>query len=145
PVQQGVHVPLVGRLRIDGERAEARLRGFGLHHRELDMSEAHPAPLLGHVRQPQPSLLRRLAHLDDALDELLAVVAIPSLLDGSHHLVDERAYAVADVLELGREAEIDGHGRQSTVRLTGWSSLGCDRPPGGSIAPWQDDSTARLR
>ncbi len=88
-----------------------RARRFGLHHRELDVAEPHAAPFLGHVRQPESALLRCLAHLDDAVDQLLAVVAIvDALLDRAHDFVDERADAVADFFELGREAEVDGHG-----------------------------------
>ena len=49
---------------------------LGLHHRELDVAEAHAAPLLRHVRQPEPPLLGRLAHLDDAVDQLVAILAV---------------------------------------------------------------------
>jgi hypothetical protein len=41
------------------------------------------------VRQPEAALLRRGSHLDDAFDELLAIVAVPTLLDRSHHFVDQ--------------------------------------------------------
>ena len=104
-----MHVALVGRLRVDRERPEARTRGFGLHHGELDVTETHASPLLGHVRQPESPLARRRAHLDDAFDELPSIVAVPAFLDRSHDLVDQRPYAVADLFELGREAEVDGH------------------------------------
>ena len=59
-----------------------------------------------------PRSLRSRAHLDDAFDELSVVVAIHRLLEGPHHLVDQRAHAVADVFELGGETEVDGHSRR---------------------------------
>ena len=110
-----MHVALVGRLRVDGERAEPGARGLGLHHRELHVAEPHAAPFGRHVREPQALLLRGLAHLDDAFDEALAIVLVDARLDRAHHLVDERAHLRSDFFELGGETEVDGHAR-SVVR-----------------------------
>ncbi len=60
PVQQRVHVALVGRLAVQHPRAVVGLGRLGLHHRQLDVAEPHAAPLLGHVRQPEARLLRLL-------------------------------------------------------------------------------------
>ena len=79
PVQQGVHVALVGRLAVEHERAVAGLGRLGLHHGELDVAEAHAAPLLGHVRQPQPLVLRLLAQVDQRVDVGGAIARLEAL------------------------------------------------------------------
>ncbi len=52
PVQQGVHVALVRGLAIEHPRSVVRTGGFGLHHGQVDVTQAHAAPLRRHVRQP---------------------------------------------------------------------------------------------
>jgi hypothetical protein len=46
------------------------------------------------VRQPEPPLLRRLAHLEDGLDEesTVALALVAALLVRPHHLLDELAH-----------------------------------------------------
>ena len=57
PVQQRVHVALVGRLAVEHPRPVRRLGRLGLDHRQLHVAEAHAAPLGGHVRQPDAGVL----------------------------------------------------------------------------------------
>ena len=74
--------------------------------------EPHAAVLLRHVRQPQAPVLGRDAHLDDRLDEEAAVALAfgDPRLGGSHDLGDEVAHLQAQRVDLGGEAEVDGHG-----------------------------------
>ncbi len=114
PVQQRVHVALVGRLAVEHPRAVGRLGRLGLHHRQLDVAEAHAAPLRRHVRQPEAGLLGLLAHLDQGSDVGLAVglleaFVVDLLLRRLDDALDERRVPAADLLELGRKAEVDGH------------------------------------
>ena len=50
PVMERVHVALVGRLRVQRERTEARLRRFCRNRRHRDVPESHAAVFLRHVR-----------------------------------------------------------------------------------------------
>ena len=52
PVQKRVHVAFIWRLTVQYPRPVMRLSCFCLNHGQLDMSEAHPSPVLGHMRQP---------------------------------------------------------------------------------------------
>ena len=63
-----MHVALVRSLAVQDPRPVVRLGRLGLHHRQLDVAEPHTAPLLGHVRQPEPGCLRFLAETDEKLD-----------------------------------------------------------------------------
>ena len=147
PVQQRVHVALVGRLAVEDPRAVRRLGRLGLDHRQLDVPEAHAAPLLRHVGQPDAGLLGLLAHVHEGTDVRLAVVllevlVVDLLLRRLDHVVDERAHPGADLLELGREAEVDGHqrgllvsrGRQSVIARSR-SAPASRRTPSGP--PWR--------
>ena len=114
PVQQRVHVALVGRLAVEDERAVVRLRRLGLHHRELDVAEAHAAPLLRHVRQPQPDLREpaRGASGGSRCSRRASSTTPSSSKPSSGRLddvVDEGPDPSADLLELGCEGEVDGH------------------------------------
>ncbi len=119
PVQECVHVALVGRLAVHHPRPEVGLRRLGLDHRHLGVAEAHATPLLGHVGQPQTGLLRLVAHREQNLQVLPAVyvfaVAYPGLTQ-LHGLLDELANAQPEVFELGREGEVDRHGSASGDR-----------------------------
>ena len=53
PVEQRVHVALVRGLTVEDPRAVVGLGRLGLHHRQFHMAEAHPAPFLGHVGEPE--------------------------------------------------------------------------------------------
>ncbi len=118
PVQQRVHVALVGGHAVEDPWPEARLAGFGLHHGQLHVPEPHAAPLHRHVGQPQADALGLLAQLQDRDEVLvtsgdLALVVEP--LDPRHHRVlDEGAHPGTDLLVLGGKGEVDGH-----VRLPG--------------------------
>ncbi len=114
PVQQRVHVALVGRLAVQHPRAVVRLAGLGLHHRELDVAEPHAAPFLRHVRQPETGRLGVLPHLQQELEvvaalDLLGVADL--LLAGTDDGLDELAHLEPDLFELGTEGEVDRHGR----------------------------------
>ena len=123
PVQQGVHVALVGGLAIEGERSEPGLGCLGRYTGHRNVTEAHAAELLGHVGQPQAPFLGGLAHCDHLLDQQLAIalVGLDFLLGRAHDLVAEVAHALANVLDLGGEAEVDGH----TVLRRKQSAHGC--------------------
>ena len=127
PVQQGVHVALVGRLAVEHPRAVVRLRRLGLHHRQLDVAEPHAAPLRRHVRQPEPGVPGLLAHPDAARRSTpcgrsrCRLLVVDLLLGRLDHVVDERPHPGPDLLELGREAEVDRHParlRRSADRVT---------------------------
>ena len=98
-------------LRIQGPRRV--LPASALHHGQLDVPEAHAAPLLGHVGQPQPGPLGLVAQLQDR-DEVLAARRHPSLvvepLDARlDRVLDEGPHPGPDLLVLGGEREVDGH------------------------------------
>ena len=101
PMQERVHVAFVGRLAVERVRPEARLGRLGLHHRELDVAETHPAPFLGHLREPDAPLLGFLAHRDDRLDQRRAVVLLDPFLERSDDGLDEGMHLGADLFELG--------------------------------------------
>ncbi len=82
---------------------------LGLHHGELHVAETHAAPLLGHVRTPQSASLCFFAHLDDRVDQALAVVFDDAFFERTDDRVDEVAGLGSDRLEFGREGEVDGH------------------------------------
>ena len=112
PVEERVHVALVGRLAVEHPRAVVRLRRLGLHHRQLDVAEPHAAPLRRHVREPQPGLLRLLAHPEQRAVVrlavgLLEVLGLDPLLRRLDHVVDERPHPGPQLLQLRREAEVD--------------------------------------
>ena len=88
PVEERVHVALVGRLGVESVGTEGGLRGLGRDGRHGDVSEAHPAVLLRHVREPEAPVVRGDAHLDDRLDEEapVALAGGDLLLGGSHDL-----------------------------------------------------------
>ena len=62
-----VHVAVVGRHAVEGERAEHRARGLLVHRRPGDDRQRHAAELLGRLRRPQPRGLRLGAHRLEAL------------------------------------------------------------------------------
>jgi hypothetical protein len=109
PVEQRVHVALVGCLGVEREGTEARLRRLGGHGRHRDVAEAHAPVLRGHLGQPQPPLVGGLAHPEDPGEQRVAVLLVDLLLRRSHHRVDELAHAQTQGLELGGKAEIDRH------------------------------------
>ena len=49
PMQQRMHVSLIGCLTIEHPRPVTGTRRFGLHHGQFHMTEPHTAPLLGHM------------------------------------------------------------------------------------------------
>ena len=132
PVEQGVHVALVGRLAVEHPRAVVGLGGFGLHHRQVDVAESHAAPLARHVGQPETGGLRLGAHVDQDLQVLAAfdVVAVADLrLAGLDHGLDELADPEPEVLQFGTQREIDGHARVASFGGgAGRGATGCDRP-----------------
>ena len=112
PVEQRVHVALVGRLTVQHERPVRRLGGLRLDHRQLDVTEAHATPLRRHLRQPQPGILGCLTHAEQQCEVLLAIHALGVTdlrLAWSHDLVDECPDTEPDVFQFGREREVDGH------------------------------------
>ena len=118
PVQQRVHVALVGRLAVEHPRPVVGLGRLGLNHGQLDVPEAHPAPLRGHVGQPQPGRSGLFAQADqgrDALgagETLAAVASLDPVGHRSDDLLHEGAYPPPQLLHLGRQREIDGHGSE---------------------------------
>ena len=114
PVQQGVHVALVGGLAVEHPWPVVRLRRFGLHHRQLDVTQTHASPLLGHVGKPQSDRLRLVAQCDQlsyvrvAIGVLEIALADPRLC-GLDLSLDEVADLPPDPFEFGREAEVDAH------------------------------------
>ena len=118
PVQQGVHVALVGGLAVQHPRAQAGAGGLGLHHGQLDVAEAHAAPLGGHVGQPEPLGEGLLPEASEGGPVGLAVGLLQPFLGDAHlggadDVVDERADPAPELLELGGEAEVDAHGQES--------------------------------
>ncbi len=108
PVQQRVLVALVGRLRVQHERTDADLGGLRRHGRHRRRAERHAAPLLRHVREPQPPVVAGLlAELDDAADELRPVVLVDRLPLRPDPRVHELADLEADLVDLGRERKVD--------------------------------------
>ena len=123
----------------------ADLGRLGRHGGHRRRAEAHPAPLRRHVRQPEPPVLAGLlAQLDDRLDDLGArsswSVASHS---GRTTLVHEVADLEADLVDLGREREVD-HAAQSwhagAVRRAACASL--TAMPTSSQS-WDRDTPAR--
>ena len=138
PVEQRVHVALVGRHAVEHERPEGRLGRLGLHHRQLDVPEAHAAPLGGHVRQPQPHLPGLVAHGEERLDVvhpgLDPVEPADLLLAGPDHVVDELTDPQADGLELRGEGEVDAHGAapmRERARANSPRVMACNMSPMG--------------
>jgi hypothetical protein len=119
PVEEGVHVALVGGLAVEHPGAQAGLGRLRLDHGQLDVAEPHAAPLLGHVGEPDARLLRLGPHADQDADVVLAA----DVLDGPDlslarldDLLHEGADPGADVLDLGGEGEVDAHGGVSLSR-----------------------------
>ena len=84
----------------------------------IDKSE--PAPLRRHVREPHAPLLCLLAQLDDHRDHRASLgfvaharVGAELRLGRAHHLVHELADLQSGVFDVGRQREVDAHGRQS--------------------------------
>ena len=73
PVQQRVHVALVGGLAIEHEGPVRDLGRLRLDHGELDVPEAHPSPLLGHVGQPEAGLPGSCPQRDEQLAVRVAI------------------------------------------------------------------------
>ena len=115
PVQQGVHVALVGRVAVHDVRRPARLGRLGRHRRQRRRAQTHPTPLPGHVRHPQVELARPGPEAVELRPPVAAARALgrQALLGGTHVLVDEGPHAHAGLLDVGFEGEVDGHGRQS--------------------------------
>ena len=100
---QGVHVSFVGRIAVKHPRPNASLSGFCLHHGKSDVPEAHSAHFFGHVWQPQPSLNRLMAKVDEVLDVGgphlgLHLVAMAIWL---HRGLNDIVHKVADLLAHG--------------------------------------------
>src|SRR5690606_32224895 len=70
--------------------------------------------LLGHVGQPQATGLGLLAQVEDGVDVLLAGEHLLLVVEALHgrldRPLDEVAHPGADLLVLGGEGEVDGHG-----------------------------------
>src|SRR5262249_58901525 len=94
-------------------------------------AEPEPAPLFGHVRQPDVPLVCLLAQLDDHPHDVGAVglavrrVGVDLFLRRPHHLVHELADAGTRLLDVGRKREVDAHDMQCSCRLTERSSGPC--------------------
>ena len=79
------------------------------------MSKLHAAPLLGHVGQPQPGGAGLLAEADQLGQPVASFqwgVAVPAFdagLSGLDDLGDEDPDPVADLFQVRRQGEIDGH------------------------------------
>ena len=103
-----VHVAVVGRHAIDGERAEDRARGFLVERRPGDDGKRHAAEFLGRLRRPQAGRFRLLAHgLKTGVRDVLVVGEIFRIgLQRQHVLGDEAARAQAQVFDFGGEGEV---------------------------------------
>ena len=115
PVQKRVHIALVGRHAVENPRTDASLPGFGVHHRQLHVTQPHPAPLLGHVRKPQSESFGLLAQSNDGGEIVATRKRVFFILRPRHRRnngpLDELANPQADLFVFGRESEVNGHGR----------------------------------
>ena len=142
PVQQRVHVALVGRLAVEDPGPQPRLGRLGLDHGQLDVAEPHAAPLLGHVREPDARLLRLLAQPERIVRRYSSRSSFVGRRSrssaGLDDVVDERADPEAELLELGGEGEVDAHGwlfrsRDQARSASGWApASGWGRNPDGA-------------
>ena len=109
PVQQRVHVALVGRLAVEHERADTyALAASACTIASSTWPEPHAAPLLRHVRQPEsPVVVRLLPQLHDRVDHRAALVLVGGVPCGPNPRVDELANLEAHLVHLGREREVD--------------------------------------
>ena len=113
PVQQRMHVALVGGHAVEDPGPETRLARLGLDHGQLDVSQPHATPLDGHVGQPEPSPFGFLAQLQNG-HQVLAARGDPRFvvepLDRRlHRVADEGSDAGTDLLVLWGKGEVDGH------------------------------------
>ena len=135
-----MHVPFIGRLTVEHPRSVVGLRGLGLDHREFDVPEAHAAPLRRHVGEPEAGGPRLVPHLEEGVQVLRALdlVGVADLrLAGSDDLLDEVADPEAQLLELGTEGEVDGHGGQPPP-IREWA-----RAKSPSVMAWSRSPVAR--
>jgi len=104
PVQQGVLVAFVGRLRVQHERTNSHFRRFCRHRRHRRRPQTHATPLGRHMRQPKiPFFSRRTSQLDDRAHDLGAIFLVDRIPSGAHLGVHELANLQSHGVDLGRE------------------------------------------
>ena len=111
-----VHVAVVGRHAVEGERAEHRARRLLVHHRPGDDRQPHAAEFLGRLRGPQAGRARLGPHGRQARERDILVLGevLRIAFERQHVRLDEGAHAQAKILGLGRQREVD-HRRCSLV------------------------------
>ena len=120
PVQQRVHVALVGRLAVEDERPVVRPSAASAC---TMASSTWPSPMPPHSSgmcgSQSPSAnacLRRPQRADVGLAVDLVGRSSPMRSSvGADHVVDERADPAPDLLELGGQGEVDAHGSESVT------------------------------
>ena len=116
PVQQRVHVALVGRLRVDGERAEARCAPPRPAPSRAARGRApcRPTPsACAGSHEPRSCAALRISTMPSM--RLLRSFASMRVSIGRTTSSMNVAHLRSDLFELGGEAEVDGHAR-SVVR-----------------------------
>ena len=106
--REQIHVAVVGRHAVEGERPEDRARGLLVHRRPGDDRQRHAAELLGRLRRPQAFGLRLGAHrLEAFVRDVLVLGEIHGIrFERQHMALDEGAGAQAQVFDVGRQREI---------------------------------------
>jgi len=120
--QQRVHVPLVGRHRVQAERGEAADAALLRDERHAEHADAEAAPLLGQVWGVDAAFARRVAQPLDGVPAREQVARVLDLgLRGQHILHDERANAGHERLQLGRDVKTmtPSAGREAAALMAG--------------------------
>lgn len=112
PVRQRVHIALVRSLAVENPRAVVVLGRFGLNYCQFYVTQTHTAPLIAHVRQPQPLGSGSLSQGDQPCDVGLLIRSLERLdlrFSWSDSSFDKRSDLLAKRLYLRGKGEVDCH------------------------------------